>query len=205
MDHEWISLRRAAEILGVHPATVRSWADKGDLPSHRTPGGHRRFLKSDLEQYVQANRDTMPSEVQVILQNALGQVRMDVGDGMVKDAPWYKAMSEKSRMVMRQRGGDILTHVSEYLAAGAPDAHLGLAVRLGKEHAVILIEDGLTLPQAMRGFFYFSDFVITAILAWSAAHAKMPPNAGECAALLRQINTFMHTMLLSIVEYYESE
>ena len=42
-DFEWVSLRQAAELLGVHPATVRSWADKGELPSRRTPGGHRRF------------------------------------------------------------------------------------------------------------------------------------------------------------------
>lgn len=47
-DLEWISLRHAAELLGVHPATVRIWADNGDLPSRRTPGGHRRFRKADV-------------------------------------------------------------------------------------------------------------------------------------------------------------
>lgn len=40
---EWVSLRQAADMLGVHPATVRNWADKGDIMSRRTPGGHRRF------------------------------------------------------------------------------------------------------------------------------------------------------------------
>ena len=49
---EWVSLRQAADLLGVHPATVRNWADKGDLPSRRTPGGHRRFRKADLMQYA---------------------------------------------------------------------------------------------------------------------------------------------------------
>lgn len=35
----WVSLSEAAKILGVHPATVRNWADQGHLPSQRTPGG----------------------------------------------------------------------------------------------------------------------------------------------------------------------
>src|SRR4051794_2998670 len=37
----WVGLSEAAKILGAHPATVRSWADRGELPSQRTPGGHR--------------------------------------------------------------------------------------------------------------------------------------------------------------------
>ena len=40
---EWLSLREAAEMLGMHPATVRLWADRNELPSRRTNGGHRRF------------------------------------------------------------------------------------------------------------------------------------------------------------------
>jgi excisionase family DNA binding protein len=46
---EWLSLREAADMLGIHPATVRQWADRNELPSRRTSGGHRRFRRSDIE------------------------------------------------------------------------------------------------------------------------------------------------------------
>ena len=200
---EWVSLRRAAEILGVHPATVRNWADKGDLPSRRTPGGHRRFRKADLQSQTQLQGDGQSIEVQVILQNALGQMRMDMGDGGLDRAPWYAAMSEETRAEMRTRGRQLLQHVREYLAAGAPDAHLARAIHLGKEYAAILVEDGLTLPQAMRGFFYFGDFVINAILTWS--ELTPPRTAHDWVMLLRQVNTYMNTLLLSMVEYYGEE
>ncbi|MBE0434482.1 MAG: response regulator [Methylomicrobium sp.] len=36
----------------VSPVTVRSWAQKGLLVAKVTPGGHRRFLKSDVERFV---------------------------------------------------------------------------------------------------------------------------------------------------------
>ncbi len=46
-EDEWLSLSEAAELLGMHPATVRLWADRNELPSRRTNGGHRRFRRSD--------------------------------------------------------------------------------------------------------------------------------------------------------------
>lgn len=199
---EWVSLRRAAEILGVHPATVRNWADKGDVASRRTPGGHRRFRVADLTQYAHTQQaEIQPLEVQVIIQNALGQTRMQIG--ALSDAPWYASMSETSREKLRIHGRDLLENLRRYLASGAPDEQLGHAITIGKQYAATLTVDGLTLPQAVRGFFYFSDFVINAILTWS--EIKAPSNASEWANLLRQVNTFMNAMLLSIIEYYEEE
>lgn len=39
----------AARILGASTKTVRRWAESGHLPVVRTPGGHRRFRRSDVE------------------------------------------------------------------------------------------------------------------------------------------------------------
>ena len=203
-DHpEWVSLRRAADILGVHPATVRSWADKGDLPSRRTPGGHRRFRLADLTQLVQAQDELQPMEVQLIIQNALGKMRMEVSDGTLEKMPWYAAMKPETHATMRTRGHDLLEALRNYLANGTPDEQLSDAIRLGKEYAATLSEDGLTLPQAMRGFFYFSELIINSILTWS--EVTTPRSAPEWATLLRHVNDFMHAMLLSMVEYYEEE
>jgi excisionase family DNA binding protein len=200
---EWVSLRRAADILGVHPATVRNWADKGELVARRTPGGHRRFRKADLLQYAQSQGELQPVEVQVIIQNALGQARMQVGEGTLNGAPWYGAMSEDVRASMRILGRDLLEALRKYLASGAPDEQLAEAIRLGKEYASRLSNDGLTLPQAIRGFFYFGEFVLNSILTWS--EVTPPHSAPEWANLLRQVNNFMNAMLLSMVEYYEEE
>lgn len=200
---EWVSLRQAADLLGVHPATVRNWADKGDLPSRRTPGGHRRFRKADLTQYAAAQGELQPLEVQVILQNALGQTRMTVGGGTLNQEAWYASMSEATRATMRDQGRRVLEGLRAYLAAGSPDNRLAEAIRIGKDYAAILETDGLSLPQAVRGFFYFSDFVTNAVLTWS--ELNVPRSASEWAHLLRQVNTYINTMLLSIIEYYQAE
>jgi excisionase family DNA binding protein len=199
---EWVSLRRAAEILGVHPATVRNWADEGKLHSRRTPGNHRRFLISELQKQLQNAPEMQPIEVQLIIQNALGQTRMGVGDGTLTNIPWYEAMSEKTRTALRSQGREVLEEMRRYLAGGAQDVQLSSAIKLGERYAVQLSEDGLTLPQAVRGFFYFSDFVINAVLSWSEI---TPRSTNEWATLLRHVNTFTNVMLLSLIEYYEAE
>jgi len=47
-----LSIRQAAERLGVSVSTVRAWADDGRLPSERTPGNHRRFSEADVERLL---------------------------------------------------------------------------------------------------------------------------------------------------------
>lgn len=200
---EWVSLRKAADILGVHPATVRNWADKGELPTRRTAGGHRRFNRDDLAHYAHAEGELQPMEVQVIIQSALGSTRMQIGSDSLNELPWYAAMSNASREAMRKQGREVLEALRRFLANGAPDEQLSDAIRLGKDYAQALSDDKLTLPQATRGFFFFSDFVINSILNWS--ELAQPRSSSEWANLLQQVNTFTNTMLLSIIEYYEED
>lgn len=203
-ETEWVSLRHAADILGVHPATVRNWADEGRISSRRTAGQHRRFSRADLERFAQAKPDVQPIEVQLILQNALGSTRMQVGDQHnFAGVEWYTRMSEATREKMRYQGRAVLEALRDYLGKNAPDTLLANAINLGKDYAELLVQDQLTLPQATRGFLYFSDFVVNAILTWS--ELSQPRNPSEWANLLRQVNTFINTMLLSIIEYYEED
>jgi excisionase family DNA binding protein len=50
---------QVAELLMVNPVTVRQWAARGLLRSLTTPGGHRRFLLSDVEEFARS-RGTTP-------------------------------------------------------------------------------------------------------------------------------------------------
>jgi excisionase family DNA binding protein len=55
---EWLTLGQAAEYLGVAQSTIRKWSDTGRLPAFYTPGGHRRFRRSDLEAFLSNSRGT---------------------------------------------------------------------------------------------------------------------------------------------------
>jgi putative resolvase len=43
-----LTISQAAVQLGVHPDTLRAWADKGLVPVVRTPTGYRRFDPKEI-------------------------------------------------------------------------------------------------------------------------------------------------------------
>jgi DNA-binding transcriptional MerR regulator len=48
-DHPVLSMSQAAELLGVQAAFLRSLDVSGVLHPHRSPGGHRRYSRHQLE------------------------------------------------------------------------------------------------------------------------------------------------------------
>src|SRR5437763_8729943 len=50
---EWMTLGQAAKYLGVAQSTIRKWSDVGRVPAFYTPGGHRRYRRSDLDAFLE--------------------------------------------------------------------------------------------------------------------------------------------------------
>jgi excisionase family DNA binding protein len=52
-----LTLRETAELLGVHPNTVREWSNRGSLPFYSfSTRGDRRFSLGDLEAFIARHR-----------------------------------------------------------------------------------------------------------------------------------------------------
>ena len=49
---EWLTLGQAAKYLGVAQSTIRKWSDLGRVSAFYTPGGHRRYRRADLDQFL---------------------------------------------------------------------------------------------------------------------------------------------------------
>src|SRR5512135_3424977 len=66
----WLDLSEAAQLLGVHFTTLRRWADAGEVPCIRTPGGRRRFAQADLVRFMagmrQPRRALVPLETRAL-------------------------------------------------------------------------------------------------------------------------------------------
>lgn len=51
-DQPFFCPSELADLLMVSPVTVRGWAARGLIRAEVTPGGHRRFLRSEVERFV---------------------------------------------------------------------------------------------------------------------------------------------------------
>lgn len=52
MDRDYLTPGEVARALHVSPKTVIRWANDGLIPCTMTLGGHRRFLRADIEKVV---------------------------------------------------------------------------------------------------------------------------------------------------------
>jgi len=66
-NSEWLTLGQAARFLGVAQSTMRKWSDTGRVPAFYTPGGHRRYRRSDLEVFLERSGPHKPGAGPLVL------------------------------------------------------------------------------------------------------------------------------------------
>ncbi|MFQ5944003.1 MAG: helix-turn-helix domain-containing protein [Anaerolineales bacterium] len=189
---EWIGLSEAARLLGVHPSTVRSWADSGKLPVHRTAGGHRRFLRSDIEGL---RRGPESSGAQFVIENVIGRTRLEVAEGRLEDQAWYRKLTEHQREAYRDESHRLVQQVGELIGAKS----LEEPRQIGREYARISLDAGMTLVEAVEAFLFFRGLLMESI--YSLHEAQSGPT---WTPFHRQASHFTDAVLVSIVESYQS-
>ncbi len=167
-DDEWLTLRQAADMLGMHPATVRLWADRNALPSRRTGGGHRRFRRADIEAHLRQDQEAgsaLRPAAQLLVQSVLGRVRFAFTDGTLNDLPWYQDFDDSAREAYRRLGRRVLELLLHALNGGTTAAELrSEAVHLGTEYGTITRNSHVPVADAVRAFLYFRSIVDESVL-----------------------------------------
>ncbi|MBD3262228.1 MAG: MerR family transcriptional regulator, partial [Candidatus Altiarchaeales archaeon] len=62
MEQKLLGISKTAEILGVHPNTLREWDREGKLKSVKTCGNHRRYKLSDIEKMCEETHKKKDSD-----------------------------------------------------------------------------------------------------------------------------------------------
>src|SRR5258706_6589749 len=151
---EWLSLSDVAEMLGVHPSTVRLWSDKGVLPVHRTSGRHRRYRRAEVELWMKTSREKHIIEPASALQSAVGQVRMQIAEGRLEAEPWNQKLDENARTQYRLSGMTLVRGLMTYLASEELNA-ASEAYAIGYDDASRARRYGLSRVDPTPAFFVF--------------------------------------------------
>ncbi len=202
-SRDWLNLSEAAHMLGVHPSTVRLWAEKGELPFQRTKGGHRRFQRLDLEAWSNSHRHRLAPGASLVVQSALGRTRMEMNEGQLARLPWYNKMSESARQAHRETSQRLLALLKKYLMDEDRDSVLSDARRLGVDYYRLGKASKLSLTENVRAFLYFRDHLTASVVQMvEAAGSAQSRSLSELHSLTAH---FTNEILLALIAASETD
>ena len=172
----WLSLEAAAKRLSVHPATLREWADKGQIRTFRTPGGHRRFSEEDVASLgAQAKPD-----LSLLMHSTVGHARIATSGGRLATESWYSRFDEVAKVRQRELGMQLVQMLVSFLSDADRDWSPEIR-HLGARYAELARGAGLSLGDAMRAFHLFEGIVRSSVSELGAAkvgRADLEANVG---------------------------
>jgi excisionase family DNA binding protein len=201
-EDEWLSLSEAAELLGMHPATVRLWADRNELPSRRTNGGHRRFRRSDIVARLRQDAEHKPHPAaQLLVQSVLGRVRFAFSDGTLKTLPWYEHFDDSALEAYRSLGRRVLELLLRALNDGTPADELRAeSVLLGVEYGSVTRDSHVPVADAVRAFLYFRSLVDESVIQLAEVQGVREHPDIPWAESLYQIQALTNEILPALIE-----
>lgn len=190
----WLSLDQAAKRLNVHPATLREWADKGRIPSVRTPGGHRRFSESD----VSSMGGQVAPGLALLMDATVGHARMATTGGRLASESWYSRFDEAAKNRQRELGIDLVHLLVSFL--GDVDRGWSSEIEtMGDRYARLAKDVGLSLGDAMRAFHLFEELVRSSVNQLTAARM------GGTVKLEHSTGWFLNEVRVAMVESFSKE
>lgn len=198
----WLALHQAAQLLGVNESTLRHWANQGKLRTFRTPGGHRRFAEDDLWGLIRQATTPSPKGGIPFSQVALNRIRRRLGRGQVMSSPWEQVFNNNAKERMRELGRRLLGLLSDYLTRRRSRSQvLEEARQMGHRYGQEFIADGVSLKNALEGFFFFRNSLENTAASLAREEEASPERHLE---IWQQLSRFMDQVLLAIVEVYQT-
>jgi excisionase family DNA binding protein len=200
MPGEWLSLSDAADLLGVHPSTVRLWSDKGILPVHKTQGGHRRYKRGEILLWAESNSKPREEalEPEGMMQEIVKNVRMQISEGRLQEESWYQKMDEDARAQYRMSARSLFQGLMTYVATNGREAE-SEAYAIGYEYASRARRYNLSYVDAAKAFLFFRDTLVESVIK-VYTEANIP--ARRATEMYTRIHTFTDDILISLLETY---
>lgn len=200
MNEQWLSLQEASSLLGVAASTLRRWGDSGRIPMKKTLGGHRRFSRAAVEQLINSERATAPSQTSTKPKSA----SWGVNERELARQEWHTrlaARSDASRM--RGLGQQLLGLLIQYINRREDDQRFLEEARIiGHHYGHETQQADVSMHDTVEAFLFFRRSFSQ--LAMPLPGIAQPTDLAEAAELHARIEQFMDAVLLGVITGYET-
>lgn len=198
---QWLSLKDASDFLGVHYTTLRGWADRGEIPVFRTPGGHRRFSVADLRRFL-AERSSSLARVDEsgLVDVALVRVRQEMEREAIVAQRWHYPLEGDAQQERRQRGRQLFALAVSYVLKPHQRARiLENGRELGFAYGQEAVDSGVSLAETGRAVQFFRRQLVEVMRAEDGEQGR---DAAD-VQIERLIDQFIDEVLYAVLDGYE--
>jgi excisionase family DNA binding protein len=200
MTDEWLSLSDAANLIGVHPGTLRLWSDKGILPVHKTQGGHRRYKRAELLFWAETNSGSREEAIEPegMMQEIVKNVRMQISEGRLQEESWYQKLDEEARTQYRLSARSLFQGLMTYVATNGQEAATE-AYAIGYEYASRARRYNLSYVDAAKAFLFFRDSLVESVIK---VYSEANISTKKATEMYARMHTFTDEILITLLETF---
>ena len=196
-----ISISEASQILGVSEATLRQWTDEGKIRAFITPGGHRRYSRAEIRQFMGLQQRVHGIKDLVAELEGAATLHHEIARANFSNTAWYGRLSKESQKRLAQYGRQLLNLVISYITEPSKrEETIKLVHNTGSDFGEELAKQGLSLVDSLEAFILHRDPVVNSATHLLKRREALNERAVEAIPLVTHI---MDEALVSLVAAHQ--
>jgi len=196
-----ISIREASQILGVNEATLRQWTDEGKLSAFVTPGGHRRYFKSDLKKLTRSGQKVLGIKDLVSELEDTTPRHREIARGFFDRSPQAVKPCKEHQLRLAELGRRLLHLTARYISEPARrEESLSAARDTGRCFGILLAEMGMPLTEATEAFLMHRELIMQSAAGLAG---KREARGGRIAEAIPLANHLIDMTLISMIDEHQ--
>jgi len=197
-----LTIGQACKLLGVSEATLRNWTDEGRIKAFVTPGGHRRYVESELRSFVASQQRVFTTRNLIDEMQSEPRHRIKDARERMAGAPWYNGLDDAARARLRELGDAVYGLTVEYLTKKrGRDETMRSAREVGRQFGEYLADIGISLTDALEAFIMHRSPLVQVASDIVKREVALRGRAADAVPLVTQITD---EFLLALVEAYQA-
>lgn len=182
-------------MLGITPATLRRWADHGDVAAFVTPGGHRRFPRSAIEGLIPKSGARRPGAPFGASASRVSRAYR-TARGRPATSPMVANLSDPAKAELRERGQRLLGLLLGYLDGGRLPSTVAEAETEAREYGRRAAALGASLSDTVEAFVRFRRAFVSEL---AVVARRRGLNTRDATALLVDAEGAVDRLLVALM------
>jgi excisionase family DNA binding protein len=197
-----LTIGQARKLLGVSEVTLRHWTDEGKIKAFVTPGGHRRYVESELRSFIAAQSRMFTTQNLIDEMESEPRHKIQMARERMAVAPWYNSLDDAAKSKLRELGSAVYGLTVEYLTKKkGRDETMRSAREVGRQFGEYLADVGISLTDAIEAFIMHRSPLVQVASDIVKREGVLRGQAADAVPLVTQITD---EVLLSLVEAYQA-